>query len=65
LGWAFQLKLLGASVLLAVITFLNYHLADSAKKGSPPNPKIMNAIPYIARTSLALVLIGIAVVTTS
>ena len=63
LGWAFHLKLLGASVLLLVITFLNFHLADSAKKGTPPNPKIMNAIPYIARSSLAVVLLGIAVVT--
>jgi hypothetical protein len=65
LGWAFHLKLLGATVLLASIAFLNHHLADSAKKGTPPSPKIMNTIPIIARTSLALVLIGIAVVTTS
>jgi len=65
LGWAFHLKLLGATVLLLVVAFLNVHLADSAKKGTPPNPKIMNAIPYIARTSLAAVLIGIAVVTTT
>jgi hypothetical protein len=44
---------------------LNIHLSDSAKKGVPPNPKIMNAIPYIARTSLVLVLVGIAILTTS
>lgn len=65
LGWAFHLKLLGATVLLLVITFLNFHLADSAKKGTPPNPKIMNVTPYIARTSLVAILIGIAIVTTS
>ncbi|ADE39917.1 hypothetical protein [Candidatus Puniceispirillum marinum] len=65
LGWAFHLKLLGATILLLVIAFLNFHLAMSAKKGIPPNPKIMNAIPYIARTSLAAILIGIAIVTTA
>jgi hypothetical protein len=51
--------------LLLVIAFLNYHLADSAKRGTPPNPKIMKTVPFIARTSLAIVLIGIAVVTTN
>ena len=65
LGWGFHLKLLGASVLLLVVAFLNFLLADSAKKGTPPNPKIMNVVPYIARSSLVAVLIGIAVVTTA
>jgi hypothetical protein len=65
LGWAFHLKLLGASALLLVICFLNIHLSDSAKKGVPPNPKFMNAVPYIARTSLVFVLVGIAILTTS
>ena len=65
LGWAFHLKLLGATILLLVIAFLNFHLAMSAKKGTPPNPKIMNAIPYIARSSLAAILVGIAIVTTT
>jgi hypothetical protein len=51
--------------LLLVVAFLNFHLADSAKKGTPPNPKIMNVVPYIARSSLVAVLIGIAVVTTA
>ena len=32
---------------------------------TPPNPKIMKTVPFIARTSLAIVLIGIAVVTTN
>ncbi|MGB2015704.1 MAG: hypothetical protein ACPID2_01695 [Candidatus Puniceispirillum sp.] len=65
LGWAFHLKLLGATILLLVIAFLNIHLAVSARNGTPPNPKIMASIPYIARTSLAAVLIGIAIVTTA
>ncbi len=65
LGWAFHSKLVGASALLLVFCFLNFHLSDSARKGVPPNPKIMNAIPYITRTSLVLVLVGIAILTSS
>lgn len=65
LGWAFHMKLLGASLLLLAISFLNFHLTQSAKNGTPPNPKVMKVIPMIARGSLALVLIGIAIVTTS
>ena len=63
LGWAFHLKLFGASALLLVITFLNYHLYDCGKKGVSPNPQIMKVIPLVARTSLLLVLAGIAIVT--
>ena len=65
LGWAFHLKLLGASLLLIVICFLNIHLSNSAKKGVPPNPKITKIVPMIARPSLALALIGVAILTTS
>ena len=60
---AFHLKLFGASALLIVITFLNYHLYDCGKKGVSPNPQIMKVIPVVARTSLLLVLAGIAIVT--
>ena len=63
LGWAFHLKLFGASALLLVVTFLNYHLYDCGKKGVSPNPQIMKVIPVVARTSLLLVLAGIAIVT--
>lgn len=64
LGWAFHLKLLGASLLLAVICFLNFHLSACAKKGVPPNPKVTKIVPMIARPSLALALIGVAILTT-
>ena len=64
LGWAFHLKLFGASALLLVVTFLNYHLYDCGKKGVSPNSQIMKVIPVIARTSLLLVLVGIAILTT-
>ena len=63
LGWAFHLKLFGATLLLGVVSFLNFHLSNSAKKGIPPDPKIMKIVPPVARTSLVLVLIGIAILT--
>ena len=65
LGWPFYLKLFGATLLLAAVVFLNLHLLKQAKVGKPPSPAVMRAFPPIARTSLALVLIGIAVLTTS
>ncbi|MCE2517561.1 MAG: hypothetical protein J4F41_06975 [Alphaproteobacteria bacterium] len=64
LGWAFHMKLLGATLLLITIFTLNIHLADSAKKGTPPNPKFMAMVPMVARSSLVLVLLGVAIVTT-
>ena len=65
LGWPFYLKIFGATTLLAVVAFLNIHLIKQARTGNPPNPKLMEVVPPIARTSLVLVFIGIAVLTTS
>lgn len=65
LGWAFHLKLFGATVLLGVVSLLNFHLSNSAKHGNPPDPKVMKIVPPVARTSLVIVLIGVAVLTTS
>ena len=65
LGWAFHLKLLGATILLGTITFLNFHLTSQARSGNPPNPKVMKLVPPVSRTSLILVLFGIAILTTS
>ena len=64
LGWAFHLKLLGASTLLAAIVFLNYHLYVCSKAGNPVSPKVMRVIPVIARSSLLVVLLGVAILTT-
>ena len=64
LGWPFHLKMFGAIILLVAVVFLNIHLTQQAKAGSSPNPSVMKVIPPIARTSLALVLIGVAVLTT-
>ena len=65
LGWPFYLKIFGAATLLAVVAFLNIHLIKQARNGNSPNPKVMKVVPPIARTSLVLVLIGIAVLTTA
>ena len=65
LGWPFHLKLLGATSLLGSVAFLNLHLTKQARDGNPPNPKVMKIIPPIARASLVIVLVGVAVLTTS
>ena len=57
LGWAFHLKLFGATILLGVVSFLNFHLSKSAKNGEPPDPKIVKLVPPVARTSLVIVLL--------
>ena len=65
LGWPFHLKMFGATTLLAAVAFLNLHLTQQAKAGNPPSPAVMRLVPPIARISLVLVLIGVAVLTTS
>ncbi len=65
LGWPFHLKLLGATFLISAVAFLNFHLTKQSKDGNPPNPKVMKIVPPIARVSLIIVLVGVAVLTTS
>ena len=65
LGWPFYLKIFGATTLLAAIAFLNLYLTKQVRAGNSPSLKMMNVITQIARTSLVLVLFGIAVLTTS
>ena len=65
LGWPFHLKMFGATILLAAVAFLNFHLTTQARAGNSPSLRVMRMVPPIARTSLVLVLIGVAVLTTS
>ena len=65
LGWPFHLKLLGATSLIGAVAFLNLHLTKQSRDGNPPNPKVMKIVPPIARASLIIVLVGVAVLTTS
>ena len=65
IGWAFHIKLLGATGLLLAITGLNLHLARIAKSGSGmPNPRLVRVVQMTSRGSLVLVLAGIAITTT-
>ena len=65
LGWAFHLKLLGATSLLAAIMFLNFHLSICAKRKKPANLMVMKVVPFVTRISLAAVLLGVAVLTSA
>ena len=65
LGWPFHLKLLGATSLVSVVAFLNLHLTKQSRNGNPPNLKVMRIVPPLARASLIIVLVGVAVLTTS
>ena len=64
MGWAFHMKLLGATILLGTISFLNIHLISRIKAGLPPDQSVMKIIPMVSRGALALVLLGIAITTT-
>lgn len=64
MGWAFHIKLLGATILLGAISFLNFHLSSRSKARLLPDPFIMKIIPVISRGALVLVLLGIAIATT-
>ena len=64
MGWAFHMKLLGATILLGTISFLNVHLISRSKAELPPDQSVMKIIPIVSRGALALVLLGIAITTT-
>lgn len=63
MSWAFTMKIIAASILLAAVAFLNVHLSQSAKTDTAPNAKIMKIIPMISRGALVFVLLGIAIAT--
>ena len=65
LGWAFHLKLFGATTLLGAVGFLNLHVTQQARAGNLPSPRVVRMMTAIARASLVLVLIGVAVFTTT
>ena len=65
LGLAFNIKLLGATALLGVVVFMNVYPSAMAEKGQSTNPKLMKIMPMVARSALVLVLVGIAVTTTT
>jgi uncharacterized membrane protein len=48
LGWAFHLKLLGATTMLGALAFLNLHVTQQARAGNPTSPKVMQMVSAIA-----------------
>ena len=64
IGWAFHMKLLGATILLLAMIGFNVHLTRRATAEMPPDPKIVRIATMTSRGALVLVLIGIAITTT-
>ena len=58
LGWAFHMKLLGATLLLMGVAYINFHLNNSFKNQLPPNTVLLKRIVSINRLSLVLILSG-------
>ena len=58
---AFNVKLFGASLLLAASLIGNYHLYQSAQAHTPPNAVLMRRLQSLGRASLLLVIGGVAV----
>ena len=48
LGWAFKMKMLSFTGLLAVVVFVNYYMLAMAKKGRAPDPTSIYALPMHA-----------------
>jgi uncharacterized membrane protein len=65
LGIAFHFKMLGAAILLGTVAFLNIHLTIRARQNIPPHSTVMKLVPPITRGALVLVLVSVAVLTTS
>ena len=58
LGWAFHMKLFGASLILITAIFINMHLYVSAKKSLSPNQKYIKNSGSLSRLGLILAIAG-------
>ena len=58
LGWAFHIKLFGATLILITSVFINAHLYISAKKSSFPNQKYINNSASLSRLGVILAIAG-------
>ena len=63
IGWAFHMKLLGATILLCVGVGLNIHLSKRSRADMPPDARFMKLLTMVTRGSLVIVLAGIAITT--
>ena len=58
LGWAFHMKLFGATLVLISVTFINFHLYNSSQKKSSPNQSYLKYSATISRVGLVLAKAG-------
>ena len=58
LGWAFRIKLFGATLILITSVFINAHLYISAKKSLSPNQKYINNSASLSRLGVILAIAG-------
>ena len=58
LGWAFHVKLLGATIILIVSLTINIHLKKSAQNQTPPDPNVMRYLASTGRLGFLLALGG-------
>ena len=58
LGWTFHMKLLGASLILIPVAYVNFHLQQASKKQIPPNPKVIKYTTSASRIGLILAISG-------
>ena len=58
LGWAFNIKVLGAIVHLAVVVFINYYMLIIAKNGQVPDTTTVKFVQFFSRNSFMWVLFG-------
>ena len=58
LGWAFHMKLFGATLVLISVTFINFHLYNSSQKKSSPNQSYLKYSATISRVGLVLAIAG-------
>ena len=58
LGWAFHVKLLGATIILIVSLTINIHLKKSAQNQTPPDPNVMRYLASTGRLGFLVALGG-------
>ena len=58
LGWAFHVKLLGATIILIVSLTINIHLKKSGQNQTPPDPNVMRYLASTGRLGFLLALGG-------
>ena len=64
MGWAFTVKIIGASILLISTITVNLYLINRAKMKAPPKEKFLKDLTVLNRLALLAVLTGISITTT-